>query len=66
MRDRGEHAFLFEDAEGEAGATLVRSEETWSGALTSTNFAAKMIGEQASAIGRRQIDCLAAALKKRG
>ena len=62
----GEHAFLFEDAEGEAGATLVSSEETWSGALTSVNFAAKMIGEQASRIGRHQIDALAAALAKRG
>ena len=61
----GEHAFLFEDAEGEPGATLVRSEETWSGALTGVNFAAKKIGESASIIGRHQIDCLAAALVKR-
>jgi hypothetical protein len=62
----GEHAFLFEDAEGEPGSTLVRSEETWSGALASVNFAAKMIGASASLIGRHQIDCLAAALEKRG
>ena len=61
----GEHAFLFEDAEGAPGSTLVRSEETWSGALASVNFAAKMIGASASLIGRQQIDCLAAALEKR-
>jgi hypothetical protein len=62
----GEHSFLFDDAEGEPGATLVRSEETWSGALTGVNFAAKKIGESASIIGRHQIDCLAAAVEKRG
>ena len=61
----GEHSFLFDDAEGAAGSTLVRSEETWSGALTSVNFAAKMIGKSASTIGQQQVDCLAAALDKR-
>jgi hypothetical protein len=62
----GEHAFLFEDAEGEAGATLVRSEETWSGAIAGVSFAAKKIGASASLIGRHTIDCLAAAVEKRG
>ncbi len=61
----GEHAFVFEDAKGEAGATLVRSEETWSGALTSVGFAARRIGASASKIGQEQIDSLAADLAKR-
>lgn len=63
---KGEHAFLFEDAAGEPGATLVRSEETWSGALTGVKFAANMIQKSASMIGQHQIDSLAAALSKRG
>ncbi|MEP7124736.1 MAG: SRPBCC family protein [Byssovorax sp.] len=62
----GEHAFFFEDAEGKPGATLVRSEETWSGALTSLGFAAKRIRESASRIGREQIEALGAALAKSG
>jgi hypothetical protein len=60
----GEHAFLFEDAEGKPGATLVRSEETWSGALTSVGFAKKMISASASRIGREQIEALAGAVEK--
>ncbi len=62
----GEHAFLFEDAEGNDGATLVRSEETWSGVLTNVSFAAKMIGASASRIGREQIEALTRALAKSG
>jgi hypothetical protein len=61
----GEHAFLFDDAEGEPGATLVRSEETWTGALTGVGFAATRIRESASIVGQHQIDCLAAAVEKR-
>jgi hypothetical protein len=62
---KGEHAFLFDDAEGEPGATLVRSEEVWSGAIAGVNFAAEKIREAASTVGRHQIDCLAAAVEKR-
>ncbi len=59
----GEHAFLFEDAEGQPGATLVRSEETWSGALTSVGFAKNMISASASRIGREQIEALTGAVE---
>jgi hypothetical protein len=60
----GEHSFLFEDAEGKDGATLVRSEETWSGALTRVGFVAKLIRASASRIGQEQIDALTGALAK--
>jgi hypothetical protein len=58
----GEHAFFFEDTEG--GATLVRSEETWSGAVTGIELAAKRIRASASRVGREQIDALARAVEK--
>jgi hypothetical protein len=58
----GEHAFFFEDAEG--GATLVRSEETWSGAVTGVGFAAKRIRASASRLGGEQIEALARAVEK--
>lgn len=53
----GEHAFFFEDAAD--GATLVRSEETWSGALTGFEPAAKMIRAASARIGQEQIAALA-------
>ena len=60
----GEHAFLFEDLEGQPGVTRVRSEETWSGAFTGLGFAAKRIRASASRIGQDQIDALATALEQ--
>ena len=57
---RGEHAFFFEDAPD--GATLVRSEETWSGAITGFEPAAKGIRAASARIGREQIDALARAV----
>ena len=61
----GEHAFLFEDVEGKPGMTRVRSEKTWTGAITGLGFAAKRIRASASQIGREQIDALAGALERR-
>ena len=43
---------VFTDETGEDGATLVRSEENWTGALTNVSFAAKMIGASASRMRR--------------
>lgn len=60
----GDHAFLFEDAEGAPGATLVRSEETWSGALTGVARIARSIRASASRIGGEQVAALARAVEK--
>src|SRR5262249_39916394 len=49
----GEHSFLFDD-EGD-GKTRVRSEETWSGALTRVGAVAERIRVQAERIGAAQI-----------
>jgi hypothetical protein len=62
----GEHAFLFEDVEGQPGATRVRSEETWTGGIASLGFAVKRIRAAASRIGQEQIDALAGAVEKQG
>jgi hypothetical protein len=49
----GEHAFLFDDADG--GATLARSEETWSGALTALSLVERAIKRAAERIGEEQL-----------
>jgi hypothetical protein len=58
----GEHAFLFDD-HGE-GATEVRSEETWSGAVAAVGPLARSIRLQAERIGAAQLEGFAAWLER--
>ena len=55
-----EHVFYF-DAAG-VGATRVRSEETWTGALSRVRFVARRVAQVAERVGREQLDALARSL----
>jgi hypothetical protein len=55
-----EHVFYFEPAG--AGATRVRSEETWSGALARVRLLARRVRAMAERVGREQLDALARSL----